>query len=120
LDPGLQDEVDSVPDLLTWQSSPQHQDRWTAAKAADAMLVRLPGWKDRPVAERLAEVARRVNSDFGAPAPTPPAPPARTLHRGAPETLSGVGGGSVPDPMHEPNYHAMTEAQILADLSRNG
>lgn len=68
----LQDVVDDIPELLTWQTTQGGQDRWQMAKATDALLFKHPAWRDKPAAERMTEVVRRVNAEMGTPEkPTP-------------------------------------------------
>lgn len=127
LPPEFQEAVDEVPDLLAWQHDPD-QSRFEAAKKVDAYLFGLAAWKDKPLTERLAEVARRVNADLGhAPAPAPqradPAAVIANLERPAPSTLSDLQGGSGKEPPPASNvqrYAGMSEEQILADLLRGG
>lgn len=57
-------------DLQTWQK--QGDPRWASAQQIDDHLASSPEWKDRPYAERFAEVTKRVRLAYGDPAkPTP-------------------------------------------------
>lgn len=124
----LQEAVDDIPDLLTWQTSKAYQDHWQLAKSTDAMLLRHPTWKAKPEAERLQEVARRVKADLGAPAPTPPAPAAaRAAQRitNAPErgieTLSDLRGGVAPSAKQGDDFYSMkSDEEVMGALARLG
>lgn len=60
----VQGVVDDIPELLEWQNAPD-QVGWSMAVAEDAKLKVHPKWKDRPLSDRLAEVARRVAAELG-------------------------------------------------------
>lgn len=106
----VQDAIDDIPDLLDMQNDPD-QSAFNLAVQTDALLRNHPKWADKPLAERLAECARRVKAELGtaAPAPQPPAPapaPATTRRDPAaavqeakkvpPSTLSDIAGGAAP------------------------
>jgi hypothetical protein len=112
----VQDAIDDIPDLLSMQSDPD-QSAFNLAVQTDALLRTHPKWADKPLAERLAECARRVKAELGpaaapaasAPAPQPPAAapaPASTRRDPAaavakaekvpPSTLSDIAGGAAP------------------------
>ena len=130
LPPELQDVVDGIPDLLTWQCDPD-QTRFNMAKAMDGALLSHPKWKDAPPDARLAEVARRVNVELGAaPAPQPspsqqqPAATAAqviaSVPRQTPNTLSDIGAGGAGDenPLTLERMEKMSEDDLLAALAR--
>lgn len=125
--PEIQEVIDGVPDLLTWQYQ-QDQSLFQAAVQQDTYLRTLPAWKDKPMAERFAEVVRRVKADSGAPspAPTPRTDPAAAIAaapRTTPSTLSDIaGGGGAPQTQASnlERFAKMSEDQILADLARGG
>lgn len=125
LPPVVQEIVDSSPDLLAWQHDPD-QARFALAKSTDALLMQHPHWRDKPMAERLTEVVRRVRDELGAAAPAPSNPDPKALLAGvprqSPETLShiGGGGGKQPEAPASQRYMAMSEEAIVADLLRGG
>jgi hypothetical protein len=130
LPPELQEAVDSVPELLTWQHEPDQQ-MFEKAKAQDAYLATLDAWKDKPAVERFQEVVRRVNADIGRVTPPPTANTKRAdpravieqLPSATPNTLSDLPGSGGKQPATGNNlqrYEAMTEEQIFAELMRGG
>lgn len=61
--------MNAVPDLVEWQQS--DPDRFAVAVHLDEKLQTDPAWKDKPLTERFAEVARRTRAAYGE---VPPAP----------------------------------------------
>ncbi|EHM2355273.1 hypothetical protein KD625_002971 [Salmonella enterica subsp. enterica serovar Bonariensis] len=61
--------MNAVPDLKLWQQS--DPDRFTVAVHLDEKLQNDPEWKDKPLAERFSEVARRTRAAYGEPEPSP-------------------------------------------------
>lgn len=125
--PVVQELVDQVPDLLTWQHDPAAQDKLKRAIAYDASLQADPDWADKPLLERFAEAVERTKRAFGVKpvAPNPAVPPApRTdpaaaiaaLKPAGPKSISDFGGGQ---PASAPtlNYSRMTDEEVLASLS---
>lgn len=125
--PVVQELVDQVPDLLTWQHDPAAQDKLKRAIAYDASLQADPDWADKPLLERFAEAVERTKRAFGVKpvVPNPAAPPApRTdpaaaiaaLKPAGPKSISDFGGGQ---PASAPtlNYSRMTDEEVLASLS---
>lgn len=122
----VQELVDQVPDLLTWQHDEASQDKLKRAIAYDAALEKDPDWMDKPILERFAEAVARTKRAFGEqPAPNPAVPPApRTdpaaaiaaLKPAGPKSISDFGGGQ---PASAPtlNYSRMTDEEVLASLS---
>lgn len=98
LPPELQDVVDDIPALLAWQHDPD-QAAFQMATAEDNKLRIHPKWKDKPIAERFAEVARRVNADLGEVSPATSKPRVNVddaldrAPRVRPGTLGDIGGG---------------------------
>lgn len=119
-----QDAVDQVPDMLSWQLNPD-QTAWEAAKRMDTYVLTLPGWADKPLAERFAEVARRIKADIGASsqATTQRIDPTKAIEaapRAAPSTLSDLGGGGATKPASNlDRYARMSDDEIVADLARS-
>lgn len=100
----VQDAVDDIPELLTWQTTKEGQAKWALAVQADNLLRASPKWKDKPMAERLAEATRRVKAELDEPAADPspkpktkprtdPAAAVKEAKRDAPVTLSDLRGG---------------------------
>lgn len=137
--PEVQDLIDDIPDLLVMQHDPD-QAAFKLAVQTDALLREHPKWADKPLAERLAECARRVKAELGAPAaspaPQPPAPqpaPAPTARRAPaaavadapvakPTTLSDIAGGAAPT-TESPGlsqFLKMSNEDIMAALERHG
>lgn len=109
----LQDAIDSVPLLATWQAS--DAEKFKRAVAIDNALKDSPKWRDRPLAERFAHVTKQVADEFdiefehAAPAPqkttTSPnkADPEAVINRAGrttPSTLSDFKNGA---PDTQPN-----------------
>ena len=104
--PEVQDAVDEVPDLLDWQHDPD-QSMFQRAIAMDGYLQNLAAWKDKPMADRFAEVVRRVKAEDAASSQEattqqPAAKPSAT--KALPEvkpiktqSLSDIGGASTGD-----------------------
>jgi hypothetical protein len=121
--PEVQAVIDQVPQLLEWQLSQNHQDKFELAIEYDASLVRDPLWKNKPVVERFAEATRRAAAAAGAASPAPsPADrqaAAAAAIANAPATApKGVsdfrGGGPADAPRLD--YARMTDEEILASL----
>ncbi|HBA6777687.1 hypothetical protein [Escherichia coli] len=55
--------MDAVPVLKVWQDS--DPDRFSVAVSIDGKLQNDPAWKDKPLTDRFAEVARRTLLAFG-------------------------------------------------------
>lgn len=112
-----QDLVDGNATLLTWQTSQEHQDKWTAAKRADAYLQSLPAWQNKPIEERLKEAVRRVHTELGAPAPSAMQGAIDNAKPRSPETLSDLRGG-IPPHANAPDFSRMSDEEINASLNR--
>ena len=123
----VQELVDQVPDLLTWQHDEASQDKLKRAIAYDAALEKDPDWMGKPVIERFAEAVARTKRAFGT-APAPAAPPANrtdpaaviaALKPNGPKSISDFGGGQ---PASAPtlDYSRMTNEEILASLTPTG
>ena len=60
----VQDAIDANPDLLTWQTEPEHASKFQRAIEFDNLLKSSPKWQGKSFAERFAEAARRVREEF--------------------------------------------------------
>ena len=121
----LQDAVDDVPQLLEWQTTREGQEKWALAKATDGLLFKHPAWKDKPAAERMAEVVRRVNQELAAPPATKPNAGQTPVIRDAPsrgiETLSDLRGGGMPITSQGPDFARMkSDEEVMAALAKLG
>lgn len=133
----VQDAIDDIPDLLEMQNDPD-QSAFLLAVKTDDLLKQHPKWADKPLADRLAECARRVKAELGpaapAPAPQPPAAPApaATTRREpaaavkeaprALSTLSDIPGGAAPtsDTPGLKQFMTMSDDEIMKQLERFG
>ncbi|EAZ4510946.1 hypothetical protein CAM24_19270 [Salmonella enterica] len=61
--------MNAVPDLVRWQQA--DPDRFAIAVHLDEKLQTDPEWKDKPLTERFAEVARRTRAAYGEVPPQP-------------------------------------------------
>ncbi|EHO4459446.1 hypothetical protein KJU44_001389 [Salmonella enterica] len=61
--------MNAVPDLVVWQRS--DPDKFAVAIHLDEKLQTDPAWKDKPLTERFAEVARRTRAAYGEVSPEP-------------------------------------------------
>lgn len=93
----LQAGINANPLLAKWQSNGGRA--WSVAVEVDAELREDPAWRDKPLAERLAEVERRVAEDFGIERPTP-------------KKDTGANGAN-----NEPHKVRQTDIETLSDLS---
>jgi len=140
----VQDAIDSNPVLAGWQA--EGSEKWKRAVAHDDVLRESPKWKDKPLAERFAHVARLVAEEFDepiaepappAPSPTPPAPPrkdpkivAQEAKRTTPSTLSDFKGGApessgnpidrLPAAKQVAKFSEMSDDEIDRHLARLG
>jgi len=138
----IQDAIDDVPLLATWQVA--DREKFARAVEHDKVLQTSPKWKDRPMAERFAHVARLVADEFDVPVEedppsqnTPtrstrkqPEEVIREARRTTPNTLSDFKGGAADPakpsieratPQRQVNQFAdMTDEQIDAHLARLG
>lgn len=127
----VQEAVDDVPDLLTWQTSAAHKAQWDAAVDADIFLSGTAAWKDKPLKDRLAEAVKMVKSANApaAPAPAPAAPTPEQIRARLdaipvaqrPVTAGGLRSGESPD-NDIPDFHqmagkGMSDEEIMARLT---
>lgn len=112
--------IDEHPLLAGWQA--KGGIAWQSAVTLDQQLKDDPTWATRPVAERFAEVQRRIADEFGvtAPKPAPAAKPPATKPAPVPEattitpTLTDFNGSpaAVGDPMKGMNIGQMVDATM--------
>jgi len=129
----VQELVDDLPELLTWQTSAEKQREWQAAINADIFLSETDAWKDKPVKDRLAEAVKMVKasqaSGSPAPAPAPAAPTPEQIRARLdaipvaqrPVTAGGLRSGEAPD-NELPDFHqmaksGMSDEEIMARLN---
>lgn len=126
----LQEAIDSVPLLATWQA--EDPEKFGRAVAIDRALEGSPKWQGKPLAERFAHVARQVATEFdiqihdNTPPPTPPTKakqdPEKAIQsatRVAPNTLSDFKGGA-PDAQRDsidrlPAHRQMSQVAKMSD-----
>jgi hypothetical protein len=71
-DDPVQEAIDSVPDLLTWQTNQaEHASKFQRAVDWDNTLKASPKWANKPMAERFAEATRLVREEFDIAEPAP-------------------------------------------------
>lgn len=127
----VQAGIDEVPELLLWQTSAEHHDKWQAVKGVDGMLARAPAWVGKPLAERFAHAVALVNAQFAAPSKAAPTPKtledAQRAIAAAPNaapgalTVGDLRGGATPDSSSIPDYHkmkanGMSDEDLIASL----
>ena len=122
-DESIQDAIDSVPDLLAWQTDATKQGEWRRAKAMDKFLSLDPVWSQKPLEDRLAETVRRCKADGAAPTPSKPtaADAQRVIAAKAKETPLSVGDlrGRTPQtqrPSKRAAWATMSKEAILNTL----
>ena len=111
--PDVQDAIDSVPELVSWQYDAASQDKFAAAIEADNALRSDPEWQDKPLQERLAEVVRRITAP-----PQQRADPAKAIEQAQlapPKGISDFRGGADPG-QSSIDFRRMTDDQIMATL----
>lgn len=123
LPPEFQDVIDDIPDLLAWQQDPD-QSAYQMVEIEDAKLLLHPKWKSKPLAERLAEAARRVAADLNEADPAPTKNRVNvddaiaSAPRVKPNTLGDIGGGGdIPKSASNlGRYSQMSDEDIEAEL----
>jgi len=123
--PEVQEVIDTVPQLVAWQYDPAAQDKFKRAIDYDSALQLDPDWRDRNLADRFAEAARRAEAALKPATPTPAAPAANRQNPAdvianapvqGPKGISDFRGGAVPNQPVQ-SYAGMTDEQILASLT---
>ncbi len=125
-DPAVQEVIDSVPDLLSWQFDPNAQDKFKRAIEYDAALLQDPDWRDRSTDERFAEAARRTKAAFEptSTSPSPAAPaaprldPAQAIANAPVEGPRGISDfrGGAPASAPALDYSRMSDEAVMASL----
>ncbi|APW38447.1 hypothetical protein RD110_15600 [Rhodoferax koreense] len=119
-DPSIQDAIDTVPQLVAWQYDPDAQDKFARAIEHDELLKVEPAWQNRPLADRLVEVTRRVLAE-AAPAPQTQRKDPQAVIAAAPtqspQQISDFKGGALPNKT-EPDYSRMSDEEIIRSLPR--
>lgn len=140
----VQEVIDQIPILVTWQYSATDQERFELTRDIDRVNEKDPAWAGKPAVERIsasvAEAARRLGLGSAAAAPPPPAPPAtppkpKTLEEAEaiiaqlthqqPQVRTGDLNGGVSPSHVEFDPHAMAQAgktdeEIIAAAVRYG
>lgn len=123
-DDPIQEAIDQVPLLAEWQHT--DPEKFGRATAIDSALQGSPKWRDKPVAERFAHVARQVAEEYDLPVqqvstskPKPSDPQAviDSASRAKPNTLSDFKGGASPD-HGQVNFEKMSPASMLDKFSQ--
>lgn len=124
-DSPVQDAIDQVPLLVEWQTG--DAEKFDRAIEHDALLLKSPKWKDKPVLERFTQAAKLTAEEFDIPFPEPKASTKPTTTpstakavadaaRATPNTLSDFKGGAVPDHGTD-NFAKMPAAQLLTKFA---
>lgn len=120
----LQEAVDATPDLLAWQHNPD-QTAFDMAKAVDVLLDKHPKWGKAPLAERFAEVVKRVKQEL-ADAPAAPRADVQAALDNAPvrtpRSVGEIGGGSGRQPAGNDlsRFSQMSTDDVEAELMARG
>lgn len=118
-----QPHIDANPYLRQWQAKGGAV--WQEAAKVDNALKADPAWQAKPLAERFAEVARRVCDTYcipyapqGNPAPTPtPTPQPAPAAQAGPTSISDIPGGTPMPQTHAASVEQVTPAQLLVQAS---
>lgn len=135
----LQDAIDMVPLLSEWQAA--DPEKFARAVEIDGVARNSPKWRDKPMVDRFAYVAKQVADEFDIQIPDPsprsttkPADKASDViasaKRAAPNTLSDFKGGQVEQTTERienmsvikarDRMASMTDAEIDAHLAKFG
>lgn len=126
LPPELQDIVDDMPDLYAWQHD-KDQTKYHLAGRFNETLLASPKWKDKPAADRFAEVVRLVKDHSGDP-PVQTKKAATTVDEAraaieakakpAPVSVGDLRGRASPTQItsRRADWAAKTNDQILAEM----
>lgn len=124
-DDPLQEAIDQIPMLVGWQHA--DPEKFARAQAIDQSLSGSPKWRDKPVVERFAHVARQVADEYDIPLQedkpsnnkpsNDPLKVIETASRGKPNTLSDFKGGASPDHGNV-NYEKMSPASMLGKFAQ--
>lgn len=141
----LQDDIDSIPLLATWQAT--DREKWSRAVALDNVMKDSPKWRGKPQIERFRHVTKQVADEFdiafddddepAAPQNTTSTPSKATAKaaieratRQQPNTLSDFKNGAPADstprldklPLHQQvdRFSQMSDEEIDAHFARLG
>jgi hypothetical protein len=123
-DDPIQEAIDQVPLLAEWQHT--DSEKFERAIAIDTALQGSPKWRDKPVSERFAHVARQVADEYDIPVqetktskpkPSDPQVVIDSASRTNPNTLSDFKGGASPD-HGQVNYEKMSPVSMLDKFSQ--
>jgi len=123
--PEIQMHIDEVPELLAWQNDKAQQNKFAAAIEHDKLLETDADWREKPVAERFAEAARRARAQF-TPAPVTPATPrndpAAVIAAAPMATPKGIGDFRGGGPANAPatDFSKMSDEAVMASLPIEG
>jgi len=123
----VQDLIDDTPalaELGVWRTTKDAQGDWERAKQIDNLLRGSPKWKDKPLADRLAEVVRMRKDELGEASTSkkPTAAEAKAkieqVAKTAPVSVSDVRGKSTPTTLtsKRADWATKTNEQLLAEL----
>ena len=121
LPPDMQEVVDDIPELLTWQYD-KDQSKFNLAIASDSLLLEIPKWRNVSQAERFAEVVRRVNAESNPQNETKQRVNVKdaiaSATRVKPNTLSDIGsGGNIQKPAGNlSRFEQMSDQDIENEL----
>lgn len=112
----VQAAINAVPDLASWQQG--DPDRFTFAVDVDSRLQADPAWKDKPMAERFVEVARRTKAAFGdvVQQPVERQPKAPEVKTTLPASPSEI-GQTVQHTSKAQQFGAMNPEQLISEMS---
>ncbi|VFB10088.1 Uncharacterised protein [Aeromonas salmonicida] len=117
----VQTALQAVPELATWME--KDQDRATFAVSVDERLKADPAWKDKPLTERFAEVAKRTKAAFGdqveqqAPPAEKPVSQKKVEERDHIPVSPSDLGQSVQHESKADKYGAMSQEQLIAEMA---
>lgn len=112
----VQTAINAVPDLAAWQQG--DPDRFTFAVDVDARLQNDPAWKDKPMTERFAEVAKRTRAAFGDQVQQPAAQQQKPVEAKAviPASPSEI-GQTVQHTSKAQQLGSMTNEQLMSEMA---
>jgi hypothetical protein len=121
----LQAAIDATTLLKQWQA--KGGGLWADAVALDKQLLADPGWADKPMAARFAEVERRIAAEYGIATPQPKTAAPAKAAAAAPQpktiepTLTDFGASgavAVGDPLHGLSKGQMVDRVMAMDMDQ--